>query len=113
MFSIILITFNSLAFAQEDNFENLLNKPVPTTTNFIENFKIKFDSIVNFLKKIANRVINWGIQNSIFLKIQEFLKHAFNYLVLEIKQDFKNFLEYFNSFIKIISKNLPHVIDLK
>ncbi len=112
IFQIILIVYNSLALAQTTDFEDLLTKPVPTTTNFIENFKIKFNSVVNFLKKIANRIINWGIQNRIILKIREFLENFFNYLALEIKQGFENFSNYLDSFIKIISENLPQITEI-
>jgi len=113
IFQIILVIFIGPALAQEDNLDNLLNKPVPTTTNFIENFKIKFNSVINFFKGIANQIINWGIQNSIIFKIQEFLKYFFNYLASEIKQGFENFLNYFDSFIKMIFQNLPHTIETK
>lgn len=112
IFQIILITSSSLVLAQTSDFEDLLDKPVPTTTNFIENLKIKFNSVVISLKRIANKIINWGIQNSIIFKIREFLENFFNYLVLEIKQGFKNFLNYFNSFIKIISENLPQITEI-
>ena len=47
IFQIILIVYNSLALAQTTDFENLLTKPVPTTPNFIENFKIS----INFIEK--------------------------------------------------------------
>jgi len=113
IFQIVLVIFIGPALAREDNLDSLLNKPVPTTTNFIENFKIKFNFVVNFFKKIADRIINWGIQNSIILKIQEFLKHFFNYFVSEIKQTFENFSNYFNSFMKIISENLPQIVELR
>lgn len=112
IFQIILIASSSLALAQTSDFEDLLDKPVPTTTNFIENLKIKFNSVVIFLKRMANNIINWGIQNSIIFKIRGFLENSFNYLVLEIKQGFKNFSNYFNSFIKIISENLPQITEI-
>ena len=41
IFQIILIVYNSLALAQTTDFEDLLTKPVPTTTNFIENLNCK------------------------------------------------------------------------
>ncbi len=112
IFQIILIASSSLALAQTSDFEDLLDKPVPTNTNFIENLKIKFNSVVIFLKRMANNIINWGIQNSIIFKIRGFLENSFNYLVLEIKQGFKNFSNYFNSFIKIISENLPQITEI-
>ncbi len=112
IFQIILIASSSLVLAQTSDFEDLLDKPVPTTTNFIENLKIKFNSVVIFLKRIVNNIINWGIQNSILFKIRGFLENFFNYLVLEIKQGFKNFSNYFNSFIKIISENLPQITEI-
>jgi len=112
IFQIILIASSSLVLAQTSDFEDLLGKPVPTTTNFIENLKIKFNSVVIFLKRIVNNIINWGIQNSILFKIRGFLENFFNYLVLEIKQGFKNFSNYFNSFIKIISENLPQITEI-
>lgn len=112
IFQIILIASSSLVLAQTSDFKDLLDKPVPTTTNFIENLKIKFNSVAIFLKRIANNIINWGIQNSIIFKIREFLENFFNYLVLEIKQGFKNFSNYFNSFIKIISENLPQITEI-
>ena len=112
IFQIILIASSSLALAQTSDFEDLLDKPVPTTTNFIENLKIKFNSVVISLKRIANDIINWGIQNSIIFKIRGFLENFFNSLVLEIKQGFKNFSNYFNSFIKIISENLPQITEI-
>lgn len=112
IFQIILIASSSLALAQTSDFEDLLDKPVPTTTNFIENLKIKFNSVVISLKRIANNIINWGIQNSIIFKIRGFLENFFNSLVLEIKQGFKNFSNYFNSFIKIISENLPQITEI-
>jgi len=112
IFQIILIASSGLVLAQTSDFEDLLDKPVPTTTNFIENFKIKFNSVVISLKRIANNIINWGIQNSIIFKIRGFLENSFNYLVLEIKQGFKNFSNYFNSFIKIISENLPQITEI-
>ena len=112
IFQIILIASSSLVLAQTSDFEDLLDKPVPTTTNFIENLKIKFNSVVISLKRIANNIINWGIQNSIIFKIRGFLENLFNFLVLEIKQGFKNFSNYFNSFIKIISENLPQITEI-
>jgi len=112
IFQIILIASSSLVLAQTSDFEDLLDKPVPTTTNFIENFKIKFNSVVISLKRIANNIINWGIQNSIIFKIRGFLENFFNFLALEIKQGFKNFSNYFNSFIKIISENLPQITEI-
>jgi len=112
IFQIILIASSGLVLAQTSDFEDLLDKPVPTTTNFIENFKIKFNSVVISLKRIANNIINWGIQNSIIFKIRGFLENFFNFLVLEIKQGFKNFSNYFNSFIKIISENLPQITEI-